>query len=42
MSDNHPQPTALIPFLGDGNEGADAWIRVHKRGHAALRRDRRP
>jgi len=29
MSDNHPESTALIPFLGDGDEGSDAWIRMH-------------
>lgn len=23
-------PTALVPFLGYGDEGADAWVRMHK------------
>jgi len=30
MSDNHPVSTALVPFLGDGDEGADAWVRMHR------------
>ncbi len=30
MSDNHPQPPALVPFLGYGDAGADAWVRMHK------------
>jgi len=30
MSDNHPESTALVPFLGYSDEGADAWVRMHK------------
>jgi len=30
MSDNPPESTALVPFLGDGDEGADAWVKMHK------------
>ncbi len=38
MSDASP-PTAMVPFLGSGNEGADAWLRMHtsERRRVAMR-----
>jgi len=32
MSDRFPPPTSMsvVPFLGDGDEGADAWVKMHK------------
>jgi len=30
MPDIPPGSTALVPFLGYGAEGADAWVKMHK------------
>jgi len=32
MPDKRPSPTStsVVPFLGYGDEGADAWVRMHK------------
>ncbi len=29
MTDTHTPTTALVPYLGHGHDGADAWLRMH-------------
>ena len=32
MSDEYPPPTctSVVPFFGYGDEGANAWVRMHR------------